>query len=64
MIVNRNGSYDLISRTGKVLGSHPTRQKAIAQEVAIEISKRKQMNKLSSVTHVASADKYLSMVFK
>ncbi len=41
MIVARGGKFELISRDGKVLGTHPTYKKAMAQEVAIEISKRR-----------------------
>ena len=40
MIQKRGGKYVLISKsTGKVLGRHPKRADAIAQERAIQIAK-------------------------
>lgn len=41
MVRKHKGKYQLISRKGKVLGTHPSRKKALAQEQAIEISKHK-----------------------
>ncbi len=42
MIRKEGSSYVLRSKkTGKVLGKHPTKEAAIKQEVAIEISKHK-----------------------
>jgi len=38
----KGGKFELISKTGKVLGAHPTRAKAQAQESAINISKARQ----------------------
>lgn len=35
----KGGKFELISRTGKVLGTHPTRAAAEKQESAINISK-------------------------
>jgi len=49
MIISRGNQYELISRDGKVLGTHPTYKKAMAQEVAIEISKRNKMRKLAAL---------------
>jgi hypothetical protein len=45
MIKQVGSSYHLISKkTGKILGKHRTKEEAIKQEEAIEISKHK-MNK-------------------
>ncbi len=42
MIKKRGDKYVLVSKkTGKVLGTHPTREAAVKQEQAIEISKHK-----------------------
>lgn len=41
IIKHEKGKYNLYSHTGKLLGSHPTREKAVSQEQAIEISKHK-----------------------
>lgn len=40
MILKNQNGYQLISSDNKVLGTHPTYKKALAQEIAIEISKR------------------------
>lgn len=41
IIKHEKGKYNLYSHTGKLLGSHPTREEAVSQEQAIEISKHK-----------------------
>ncbi len=40
-IKKRGNKFQLISKKGRVLGTHPTRAAAQAQERAIQISKRK-----------------------
>lgn len=52
MIVSRGNQYELISRDGNVLGTHPTYKKAMAQEIAIEISKRNKMRKMAMLKGV------------
>ena len=49
VIINKNGQYALIARDGKVLGTHPSYKKAMAQEIAIELSKKRQMDKTSAL---------------
>jgi hypothetical protein len=39
MIKKRGNNWVLLSSEGKVLGTHPSKQKALAQETAINISK-------------------------
>lgn len=43
MIIKEGNNYIVKSETGKVLGKHKTRKKAIAQLQAIEISKHNPM---------------------
>ena len=44
-IRRRGGKFVLVASSGKVLGEHPTRKKAEAQEAAINISKAKREKK-------------------
>jgi len=42
MIREVNGQFQLVSKkTGKVLGTHPTMARALAQEAAINASKKR-----------------------
>lgn len=59
MIVSRGNQYELISRDGNVLGTHPTYKKALAQEVAIEISKRNKMRKMAALTNEQRPYRYV-----
>lgn len=45
MVRKKGSKYQLVSKTGKVLGTHATRKEAYAQEAAIKHAKRRRKGK-------------------